>query len=232
MRTFILLMLVALMATACAEKKQAALSSPVTTESKGDSLPLDHPPVDLPPQSRRIKRMTVAMLANTLPVVAGNVVNSKPIVWTEKLKGQEQNVLQNEKGLSLTLGQPNYISTTSEPAEPSALYLKFMDDMARSVCNQMLNADQEKTSSDDRALIRFAELGDTKDDEAIRANLRYLMLRFWAQKVSDSDSVATDGLKTVFDKSAAGAKASQDPAIEGWRGVCVALYTSPSFHLY
>jgi hypothetical protein len=132
--------------------------------------------------------------------------------------------------LAKTLGKPDYITTTSEPAEPTALYVKFMDDMARNVCDQIIAADATKANAEDRTLLRFVDLLEYEDAASINTNLRYLKLRFHAEKVADTDDATVAPLKKVFDTAAAEAKGQ--PARGGWRAVCVALFLSPEFHLY
>ena len=112
----------------------------------------------------------------------------------------------SQQALGLTLGSPDYIYVTEEPAQPTALYAKFMDDMARDVCGKM-----------GEQLVRF------QDPEA---NLRYLMLRFLGEKVAGTDTQTTAPLRAVFDA------ASESDSATGWQAVCVSLFLSPAFHLY
>lgn len=191
----------------------------------------EHPPVDLPPTSRDIKRLSIDMLEGSIPVVAGDDAGGEPIRWTVVYQGTEYAVLDQDV-LGATLGRPDWREVTAEPAEPTSLYLKFMDDMGREVCGRMIDADQATADAEARRLIRFAALDDADDADAIRANLRYLMLRFLGERVDDADAEATADLEALFDAGVATAAAGSSPALAGWTTVCVALFTSPAFHLY
>ncbi len=164
--------------------------------SLGDPAEFEHPPVDLPPQSRGIKRLTVSQLRNSLPVVAGN-----GITWTTKHGGEEVDLL-GPRALAPTLGEPDFVQTTTEAAEPTALYVKFMDDMSRDVCVKMNAAG---------TLTKF---------EDVDANLRYLKLRLLGEKIADDDTESIADLRAVHTSGG------------GWVPVCVAVMSSPAFHLY
>ena len=83
---------------------------------------------------------------------------------------------------------------------------------------------------DDSTLLPGFKCRSLGDSDAIDRNLRYLKLRMLGEKVADSDTKAITDLRTVFDLAANSAKANR--ARSGWRAVCVALLSSPSFHLY
>jgi hypothetical protein len=201
-----------------------------TVSDVGPGGDLIHPEVGLPPQSRAIKRLTVAMLADSIPVVAGNdnKGNPQPIVW--KLGPNDALGTDTEFALfDRTLGRPDYVQVTNEPAEPSALYLKFMGDMARDVCLRIIESDEQKAAPA-RTLTRQAPLIGPVTDAELGANLRYLKLRFWGEYVPDGaeydDQVAD--LAAVFDSVTEGGEGTA----AGWNAVCVTLLTSPAFHLY
>ncbi|MFT7623549.1 MAG: hypothetical protein ACI9WU_002732 [Myxococcota bacterium] len=194
--------LVALLVLACGGEETVApveyapeLAPEVTQSAPGDPLGFDHPPVDLPPTSRAIKRLTVQQLRNLLPVVAGPGIS-----WTLRDGSQDVELLQPE-ALGRTLGEPDYVQVTHEAAEPTALYLKFMDDMARDVCTKMDEAGTLAPSAD-------------RDQ-----NLADLKLRMLGERVPDADADAVADLAVVHDAG-------------GYLAVCVALMTSPAFHLY
>jgi hypothetical protein len=206
----------------------ATVSATVTDLGSGGDLA--HPQVGLPPQSRAIKRLTVAMLADSIPVVAGldNKGTPQPIVW--KLGQNSALGTDTEFGIfDRTLGRPDYVQVTHEPAEPSALYVKFMGDMARDVCLRILESDNGKAPTG-RTLTPEAPMTGTVSDAELGANLRYLKLRFWGEYVPDGaeydDQIAD--LAAVFDAVVTGGEGT--PA--GWNAVCVTLLTSPAFHLY
>jgi hypothetical protein len=198
-----------------------------TPTNEGPGLPVDHPPLELPPESRSTKRLSVDMLEASLPIVAGVDTTGAPITWTIKAAGNTQVPALADTALGRTLGRPDYAQTTEEPALPTPLYAKFMDDLARDVCAKMVAADAAVGESGTRTLTRFASLTDATDLTAIRANLRYLSLRLLGQKVADGDDDTVVPLLTLF-QAAAGA----DDGTAGWTAVCVGLLTSPAFHIY
>jgi hypothetical protein len=203
----------------------------------GDGGIIEHPPLDPPMRAPRPRRLTVDQLAASLAVVAGKDSKGKAIVWTYSQVGKKANkpaLLDNN--LAPTLGKPDYVENMVEPRNPSPLHLKFIDDMARDVCAKMLAADTDRiakgTADKDAVLARFAKLDDTKDKAAIRKNLRFIQLRFLSQYVAQDDVAATTRLEQVFEAAAAGAKTAKNQAKEGWAAVCVAVLTSPAFHIY
>lgn len=187
--------------------------------------PFDHPPVDIPPRSRGTRRLSVDMLEGSVPVVAGARADGTPIQWTRTVKGRA--VSRFELGeYGAALGRPDYRTTTEEPIEPNALYAKFMDDMARDVCGQMITADAARPEGAEGSLARFAPLDEAGTPAQIGENLRYLKLRFLGQHSADGDDAAVADLRAVYDAAAV------DAPREGWRAVCVALFDSPAFHVY
>ena len=104
--------------------------------------------------------------------------------------------------LGPTLGRADYIRRTEEPALTDALYVKFMTDMALDVCRRM-------GAEPGGALVRFEDVDE---------NLAYLHLRFLGERPSTNDIAA---LRAVYESDG-----------DGWTAVCVALMTSPAFHIY
>ncbi len=182
----------------------------VETAPTGPGLPIDHPPLEEPPASSRMRRVSLFQLKNSIATVLGNDENGKPITW----------IVSNKEGFTTygpTLGEADYITLTEDDLEPSALYLKFVTDAARDACNRALDADAKRTESSDRVLLRYAD--------SVDENLRYLKLRFHGIKVQPSDLASIAPLRRLFD-------AVGDPVRQGWHAVCVALLTDPEFHLY
>lgn len=195
---------------------------------EGDGAMLGHPPVNVPHRSRAVKRLTVMQLARSIPVVAGEGMEwsfgNKSALGDDSAFGP----------LDRTLGRPDYYFVTEEPAQPTALYLKFMDDMARHVCSEMVLADGEAASPEDRILAPHVPMDSPATDEDIRTNLRYLALRFWGQWVHEDDDETLADLEALY-HGASQLDPSEEPIkqmADGWRAVCVALMTSPAFHLY
>lgn len=200
-----------------------------------DTLPIDHPPIDQPPVddgkvSADVQRVSLHQLERSISAVLGNDANGNPITW----------MLGNANGFSRygpTLGVADFINTTEENLEPSALYLKFAGDMARDVCNRALAADAQRTVATERVITRFAAPTDTVQSApaAVDENLRYLKLRFHGVHV-DGDGAKLAPLKTLFATAVEKAAGTGTPTAAhvrtGWHAVCVALITDPEFHLY
>ena len=139
----------------------------------------------------------------------------------------------SEEKFGAVLGRPDYIERTEENPASSSLYLKFMRDMARDVCSQMVKADIDRGQLATHTLWRFAPVDGTATEEQITENLQYLILRFLGMKVDAAHSMVAD-YRVVFDAglSSVGGEASVVEAQrEGWRGVCIGLFESPLFHI-
>jgi hypothetical protein len=222
MRTLFAAALVLVVLTGCPSKPSTAETT-LTTEEKGPALPVDHAPVAVDPTSREINRLSIAQLRGSLTTIFGNDLAGQPITW----KVAAGNGLDVFAG---ALGEPDYIISTDEDLEPSPLYLKFIDDAARDVCERALTADFGRTDKASRALLRYVEKTDTVagNPAGVDENLRYLLLRFHGVKVDSKDVATIAPLRSVFTQLAT----SGTEVKEGWRAVCVALVTAPEFHLY
>jgi hypothetical protein len=204
---------------------------PVAIDPNGNA-PIDHPPLPAdkrPVDSATPQRLSVAQLRGTFPVVLGKDKNGSDITW---LIGANPAL----DTMSATLGEADYANTTADDLTPSPLYAKFMDDAARSVCQQVLDADATRSAASDRVLLHAVDPTDlgTAGTTAIDQNIRYLKLRFQGIKVEDKDDSLIAPLRKAFVAGVA-ASTSHDAATQaasGWRVVCVALLTAPEFHLY
>ena len=136
--------------------------------------------------------------------------------WTEGSGNNEVNLFQR---LSATLGKPDFIQITKEDLEPSALFQKFLDDAARSVCGKMLVQD---LSGESDAIL----LPEDDGDEEIRANVQRLLKRFHNRDLA-IDSPDVDQWIWLFDS----VRFVEDATV-GWNAVCVALFTHPDFYTY
>jgi hypothetical protein len=229
MRALVLSVFVALLAAGCSDGKSQMHvktggpgGSGAGDPDFGSPNPLD--PTHVP--GRLVRRLRVSQLRATFPVVFGNDAAGKPITWM---------VNSTTSGFDFyraPLGEPDYLNTTDETAEVSALYVKFIDDAARDACNRALTADNGRADPNARVLIRHTERTATyaTDPAGIDANLRYLRLRFHNIPVTPGDDSPITGLRQVFNAAVSAATAS--PSIEGWRAVCVALVTAPEFSIY
>ncbi|MFN7135739.1 MAG: hypothetical protein ACK4N5_26945 [Myxococcales bacterium] len=199
-----------------------------TVKPVGDALPLEHPPVELPPElhSRGPRRLSLAQLRGSLPVAFGKTTTGADVTWTNGAGASYFTTF------SRALGEADYVNITEENLEPSPLYMKFMDDAARDVCDKALIADFAQPDAAKRTLLRKVALTDTdvSAPDAVDANLRYLKLRLHGIKVPDDDTATVGPLRALFVKAMAANTSNK--VREGWRAVCVALTTAPEFHLY
>jgi hypothetical protein len=203
----------------------------VTVVDTGPATPVEHPPVPGWPPGRPAgpQRLTVQQLRESVATALGNDVNGAPIAW----------MIGNSEGLvSLgeVLGAPDYLDTTEEGREINALYLKFMDDLARDVCRKALDHDAAKATGAERTLLRHVEWTDTATTAGFDQNLRYLKLRFHGLRVAESDAAATASLRRLFSQvisnATAGGPAHASHIRQAWNAVCIALVTAPEFHIY
>lgn len=191
--------------------------TPLVAGTQAPASAFDHPAIAVPPKSRAVKRLTVAQLRNAIPIVAGKALggpSGQPIQWRIDRDGTMVDALGPD-GVASALGEPDYVQVTSEPAEPTPLYVKFADDMARDVCQRMAEADLSRPPAT-RSLRRFAD---------VDANLRYLKLRFLGERLADNTS--PPALRSLYDRVL-----QSDNEEAAWLAVCVAVLSSPSFHLY
>lgn len=185
-------------------------------------LPPEAPPPPVVPAeapARPRRRMNLDQLDASIRQATGGVG------WTEVRGNVEVNLFVE---LASTLGKPDFVQVTHEDLEPSALFQKFLDDAARSVCAATLAADAQRPAAE-RALLRFVE-ADTVPAEAraaVTANLQYLLRRFHGRnlRLDDPNLEAWRWQleATVF---------SQVAPAAAWGAVCVALITHPHFYTY
>lgn len=205
----------------------------VEAEAQKPSAPIDHPPVDpgVTVESAGVRRISVQQLRRSLPVALGKNDKGENVTW----------LVDGEKGLdkmAKTLGEADFVTTNEDTLVPTPLYAKFMDDAARSVCDQALAADFKQADEAKRTLLRHVERTDlpATAPEAFDANLRYLKLRFHGVKVAEGDEQVLAPLRELFTKgvqaAAGGEPLTQEHVKEGWRLVCVALVNAPEFHVY
>jgi hypothetical protein len=253
MRALITACLTSVFVVACTE---APTPTPGSTDPSlvvtrdGPSLPFDHPPllgggsagggsagggasggggagggmVAMGPASAGTRRLSTRQLAQSMAVVLGG---STWMVGTTN----------GFDARSRTLGEPDYLATVDENLEPSALFLKFMDDAAKDGCSRTVTADQTRAANQ-RVLYKTVSLTDTvaSNRAAVDSNLGYLKLRFHGIKVAAGDEVTLAPLRKLFDDAVKGAAGTATPNAthvrEGWRAVCVALLMAPEYHLY
>ncbi|MFP6683814.1 MAG: hypothetical protein VB934_03840 [Polyangiaceae bacterium] len=211
---------------------------PAQREAAGDLTEID---TVAHTATRQVRRISLDSLQASLGIVAGNDIHGQPIYWRA---AYGVNKIQfdglNSGGYSKfgdELGRPNYLTETEESVLTTALYMKFMRDLATNVCSQMVEADRAYGPSSlpagDRNLWRFAPVSTPASEEQVTQNLQYLVLRFLALKAT-SDAPLVASLREVYragETSTGHLSGDEDAQIEGWRGVCIAMLESPLFHL-
>lgn len=198
-----------------ADEREAPAPRAVT---EGDPIAVGLvPPVEV--QARPRRRMNLDQLAQAMRQVSGG------IGWTEDRGGRDVDLFVE---LSATLGKPDYLQVVSEDLEPSALFLKFLDDAARSVCGRMMLQDLAARPDADRMIFRLVEPGDSSASDAeIDANLAYLVQRFHGRVLPPS-AARVQAWRWLYDSVV---HITAEPN-DGWNAVCVGLFTHVDFYSY
>ena len=168
------------------------------------------PPMHIEPPTRERRRMNIDQLQ------AAFIRVSDGLNWTER-RGNVDVSLFDE--LSVTLGKPDFIQTTAEVLEPTALFQKFLDDAGRQVCEKMMARD---TASPTKVLLPAND-----DHDTINAHLARLVLQFHSRTL-DVDSRDLAQWRWLYDTVAV----VEDSREIRWQTVCVALFTHPDFYRY
>jgi len=184
------------------------------------------PPVEEAPYRNR-RRMDLDQLNASLKTV------SDGLEWA--INGQNQFEV-----LASTLGKPDFNTITSEDLDPSAMFLKFLNDASRDICFQMVERDLQRTTST-RVLFKHAtpEMTMVNNANAIEINLVYLLKRFHGMSsvasCDDCDEDTPNALGAELQQWVwlyqAAEHVSSSP-VDAWRTVCVALINHPDFYMY
>lgn len=170
--------------------------------------------------TRSRRRMDLDQLNATIRTVTGGVG------WTEMRGSREVDLLVE---LSATLGKPDFVEITTEDLEPSPIFLKFLDDAARSICDVMIKRETTEGSEAPRVLFVDAAPADSweRNPTAVQRNLSSLLLRFHGRHVVPGSPEMQSWTWMVQSVN----HVNPDP-VEAWRTVCVALFTHPDFYTY
>lgn len=171
---------------------------------------VDAIPEDL---GRPTRRMNLDQLKATMEQVSGG------IGWTEERDGQTVDLFEQ---LSVTLGRPDYLSTTHEDLVPGLLFQKFLGDAALSICPKLVAEDPDRDQSQ-RALFIHGEVDDLQP-QVVEANLSAALLRFHGRSAAPGDPALQPWIQLHAD---AAARSTPERA---WTAVCVALFTHPDFY--
>jgi hypothetical protein len=203
--------LIAVSFIACSEEVETT-PTPVTvgpgvTADLGDS----------PDRPRR--RMDIDQLDRSLRAVTGG------IGWED---GSGRN--QFERYAS-TLGVPDYAQNTIEDRDVSVIFLKFLDDASRNVCQRLMRREEE--GMEERTFLVHASPTDVlpANRSAIDENLAYLLLRFHGHMLEPT-APEIERWRTVFEASSADPMGGEPSAMRGWNAVCVGLINHPDFYTY
>ncbi len=202
----------------------AAPPRPPVVVEVDPGAPADLAPAPAPapahePAPRARRRMNLDQLDAAMRQV------SDGIGWTERRGNVDVNLFVE---LAATLGKPDYIQITTENLEPSALFLKFLDDAARAVCARVIERD---VAAGTAVLLHDVGPDDDYDfaPEAVDANLRRLLARFHGRLVPEEAAGPTLAPWRWLFRSAA--FVGGDPLL-GWNAVCVGLFSHPDFYSY
>ncbi len=194
---------------------------PVSLEEHGFG---DERPVDIGGEPwRERRRMDIAQVDASLRRVTGGI-------------GWDIGTTNQFVRFDDTLGVPDYVSSTSEDRAVSLIFLKFLDDAARSVCRRV--ADRE---GGDAPVGTFSPVDVDAESPApadVDAALASLLLNFHGRRVAPT-SPALAPWRTLYTRASAEVAASvADPdrpdlqPRRAWETVCVALVDHPDFFTY
>ncbi len=131
-----------------------------------------------------------------------------------------------------TLGVPNYISSTSEDTAVSVLFVKFLDDMSRAVCRQLI---ARETGEEARGVFfRFDVNAETPPTAAeVDETLAYLLLRYHGRRL-DSSSPELQSWRDLIARlsTSMDADGNAPNTAQVYESVCVALIDHPDFYTY
>lgn len=185
------------------------------TFGEGIAVDLIPKPVVVEPPLRPRKRLDLDQLNAALRGATHG------IGW--EIAGKDQFV-----ELALTLGKPDYIDQTIENLEPSALFLKFLGDASRSVCDAVQKRELSLPVGE-RALLLAADETQTSATapEAIDDNLRALLLRFHGRAVAVG-APELEHWRWLYQT----AELKLGQPLLAWQAVCVGLINHPDFYTY
>ncbi len=182
-------------------------------------------------QGTSIRRMTLGELDKSVTVAAGPAADGSPIFW-QALAGLPLSALDN-RAYGPVLGKPDFISLTSEDPSPSPLYVKFVQDLSRDVCTQMVFADATRPPNQAKVLWPHAPVDSPATESQIDENLGYLLLRFLGLE-GDEASGRVTRLRTLYSVAKTDAEKANPQTAQhaAWGIVCIALFEDPAFHLH
>lgn len=158
-----------------------------------------HPPIEgLELDAKGPRRLSVTQLERSLDVVAELPVGS----------------IQLPENLALTLGEPDYQTTTQRSSDPTPLFMKFSIDFAAFVCRAIIDGDRQRPEGQ-RILARF---------DSAEENARFVWYRF----TGIEGPAADESVARLVDAMNAAGSVPTDRAL----ALCISAATSPEFLTY
>jgi hypothetical protein len=181
----------------------------------GHEVGLMPAPVEPEAHIRSRRRMDVDQLDAALRQVSGGL-------------GWEVNGRNQLDALESTLGKPDYINTTTEDLETSAMFQKFLDDASRNVCTRLMDR-EVRAAPGDRVFLVHARPTDTwaAEQARIEQNIVELLLRFHGRSAA-SLGAEVSRWQWLYQSAE---HISGDP-MQAWNTVCVGLINHPDFYTY
>ncbi len=169
--------------------------------------------------TRARRRLDIDQLNASIQRVTGG------IKWTEMRGSTEVDLFED---LSLTLGKPDFLDSTQEDLSPSLIFMKFLNDASRQVCDKLSAKEvaDYKLLHNNRHLYVDIEPGSTESAD-IDANITSLLMNFHGTD-APVGSPEHKQWRWLFDSSMHVANDTQ----VAWRTVCVGLLTHPDFYTY
>lgn len=218
-------------------------------DADGGGLPPGHPAIAVAdpaansdhvgrvPQRVDVNQLSAALLAATGHGYVGEATVRDPRMPRGSGDAPAADLLALNAG---TLGRADYFVSVRESHDPTVPFTKIAGDAARSACAAGVR-DDATLPPDQRRILREAQPTDTlaSNGDAVRRNLSYLTLRFWARRVA-ADAPEMAPLVRLFERTSTapagmdrnGTRRDAATPLDGWRAVCIALATDPQFLTY
>ncbi len=221
LRTFATTLLSAMVSllglTACegAIEGEQMMPPPTPREPDNVDVPVRNPvgPAELPP-GRALRRMSAAQFRDSLEVATGQA-------WADY------------ETYAAALGRADFAEVTEEGTEFNVTFEKLVEDAARETCAAAVEADLDEGGN---IILRRVSI-EERSPSAFRANLEYLLLRFWgASNFIDDDPRLAPWMTLLeaptFDDEGEEAERTDAVMAERWAAVCVGLVTHADFVAY
>ena len=192
-------------------------TEPVKAESSVVDEEVNWFPEALLPTRPR-KRLNITQLDSAIEAVTGG------LRWKES-PGDTTSLYEQ---LAVSLGEPDYLTLTTEDLTPGVLFQKFLGDASRKICAELVSVDPTRPASD-RALYLEAnpEHSWATHPDEITANLVALLERFHSHSLSEN-SPQLENWKWLYQS----AELIGENSERAWEVVCIGLLQHPDFYSY